>query len=62
MTKIIQRPLKLTKGESAKKRVRDSETGKIMTMRTVDAGSETFASDLSHAFRSNVKAALRKKK
>jgi len=31
-------------------------------MRVVDADSDTFASDLSRAFRSNVAAVLRKQK
>ncbi len=64
MAKIVERPLKLGRGSGAKDKqvIRDSETGKFVTIRSVDANSKTFASDLSSAFRSNVGSALRKKK
>jgi len=64
MAKIVERTLKLGKSSVSgdKTIVRDSQTGKRVTINTVDANSKTFASDLSEAFRSNVGAALRKKK
>lgn len=63
MAKIVERPVKLGKSGALKdERVRDANTGKIITVRTVDANSKTFASDISSAFRSNVGAALRGKK
>ena len=65
MAKIVERPLKLGKGGANKKdkfTVRDSETGRFVTFHTVNADSKTFVRDLSDAFRSNVGAALRKKK
>ena len=64
MAKIVERPLKLRKGSTNKEKftVRDSETGKFVTFHTVNADSKTFVRDLSDAFRSNVGAALRKKK
>ena len=64
MAKIVERSPKLGKRSANKDRftVRDSETGKFVTFHTVNADSKTFVSDLSDAFRSNVGAALRKKK
>jgi hypothetical protein len=63
MAKLIKSAPKVRKGETLKlKRVRDPETGQIIVIRTVNADSETFDSDLSHAFRSNVSAALRNSK
>jgi hypothetical protein len=63
MAKIVKRNLKLGKASTKEKfSVRDSETGKFMTFHTVNADSKTFKRDLSEAFRSNVDAALRKKK
>jgi hypothetical protein len=64
MTKIIRRSIKPAKGHSIKGKtiVRNSETGEFMVFHTVSANSSTFTSDLSKAFRSNVDAALKKKK
>ena len=63
MAKVIDEPVNLGKSSAKKNElVRDSRTGKLVTVRTVDAHGKTFASDLSRAFKSNVGAALRAKK
>ena len=63
MAKIVERPLKIGKSSPVKdEHTRDADTGKMIIIRTVDANSKTFTSDISHAFRSNVDAALRSKK
>ena len=64
MTKIIQRPIKPGKGSLSKEKsvVRDARTGQFVTIHTVSANRSTFTSDLGKAFRSNVDAALKKKK
>jgi hypothetical protein len=63
MAKVVEKPLKLGKARTPKaKRVRDAKTGEVIVIRTVNADSKTFASDLSRVFRSNVSAALRKRK
>jgi hypothetical protein len=64
MAKVIQRSIKPGKGNLSKGKnvFRDSNTGRFVTIHTVSANSSTFTSDLSKAFRSNVDAALKKKK
>jgi len=64
MAKIIERAIKPGKGSLSKEKtvLRDSRTGQFVTIHTVSANSTTFTSDLGKAFRSNVDAALKKKK
>lgn len=63
MAKVIERSIKPGKGSLSKKTIlRDSATGEFVTVHTVSANSSTFTSDLGKAFRSNVSAALKKKK
>ena len=64
MAKVIERNVKPGRGSASKDKsiVRDSATGQFVTLHTVNANSKTFTSDLGEAFRSNVDAALRKKK
>jgi hypothetical protein len=64
MAKVIERSIKPGKGNLSKEKtvVRDSATGQFVTIHTVSANSATFTSDLGKAFRSNVDAALKKKK
>jgi hypothetical protein len=64
MAKIIERPIRPGKGSLSKEKtvLRDSKTGQFVTIHTVRTNSATFTSDLGKAFRSNVDAALKKKK
>jgi len=68
MAKVVVGCFKSTKGKSkpegtavAVKRVRDTE-GKVKTLRTLDAGSRTFGSDLQYVFGRNVAKARRDNK
>ncbi len=63
MAKVVERPINPGKGRWKEKTIfRNSKTGEFITIHTVSANSSTFASDLGKAFRSNVNAALKKKK
>jgi hypothetical protein len=44
------------------KRVRDAATGRILTMRTIDARSDSFSNDLTYVFTRNVAKARRENK
>ncbi|HEX4028578.1 MAG TPA: hypothetical protein VHX18_13240 [Rhizomicrobium sp.] len=64
MAKVIQRSIKAGKGTPSKGKTvfRDGKTGEFVVLHTVNANSSSFTRDLSRAFRSNVDAALKKKK
>jgi hypothetical protein len=65
MARIVVGNLKKAKGRDSSaivtKRVRTSEGG-VKTLRTIDAGSRTFGSDLSYVFERNVAKARRENK
>ena len=44
------------------KRVRDAESGKLVTVRTLDGQSKTFGEDLTYVFTRNVAKARRENK
>jgi hypothetical protein len=51
------------KGASViERRVRNAETGQIVTIRTLDGGSKTFGNDLTYVFTRNVAKARRENK
>jgi hypothetical protein len=62
MKKVVKGPIKLRKGAVKTERSRNPQTGEMIVLRQVDSGSTTFAGDLSDAFRSNVRSALRNSK
>jgi hypothetical protein len=43
-------------------RVRSPDTGKFVTVRTIDGGSKTFGKDLTYVFTRNVEKARRENK
>lgn len=49
-------------GAVTQKRVRDSSSGKLMTIRTIDGQSKTIGQDLSYVFSKNVAKARRENK
>lgn len=49
-------------GGVGEKRVRDASSGKFLTVRTIDATSKTFGSDLTYVFTKNVAKARRENK
>ena len=66
MTKVVIKTLSSSKrsrprASVAEKRIRRAD-GKITTIRTIDANSRTFGSDLTYVFKRNVAKARRENK
>ena len=68
MTKLVVAKLKGSKkgkgahGAVTEKRVRSSDTGQFLTVRTIEGQSKTFAHDLTYVFTKNVAKARRENK
>lgn len=62
MTKVIEAPVKLRRHTSVTSKRVKTASGKVVTLRTINADSPTFASDLSFVFGKNVTKARRKLK
>ena len=63
VAKVLSKNGKTSKPSSVgEKRVRDAGSGKFVIVRTLDAQSKTFGSDLSYVFTKNVAKARRENK